>query len=562
MSTKRKAGTVLAKERATKKSAGLTDKDDATLAEAIFFFQDPPNVDRIINCVRLKEFKALPDRDQRPGTNDNDDHERFKVVFKGFRLKQQDAQVNRPRIMKAALYLRDHFQMLVTHGNNERLRKVNCSQYNPIFKDLARDISHVEPDLEGVSTYALMSLYLKIVKAKRYLDAHLAISATPSFTPTQLFKIAGDLVDLDDEIHRVKDAWRVARGLMVKRASVLDSTAKDLMIKQVKNGTMSRLQHINPPQQATTAHPIAVPVSTQPSSTVSPSQTLNSPRAVRFRDDAVRDADRDADPSLTVTSNGLAAEYPSTSSQPPSRSTRQSTSRSILQQTAQPVPRTAPQQISPTTTLPILQTPSQPTPLTPTTPTPGEVSSLEPSSDSRPAGDPQSSKGVSRCASTTLPTREPASTAPLTHESTYNSNQMNCLSVSHTQLNGALDAHHSTPRMENNETEMAYLSNLKPDELWRLQMGDLVNTMKLQQTTIAAMQERLNSMTSMHAKSEETLKGRIDELTNAVRHQAGVIDMLRGELDEQDQRTTTQAKKLRQLQATRPLGTKVTTDDG
>ncbi|KAF9212109.1 hypothetical protein BGZ59_007208 [Podila verticillata] len=403
----------------------------------------------------------------------------------------RDAQVNRPRIMKAALYLRDHFQMLVTHGNNERLRKVNCSQYNPIFKDLARDISHVEPDLEGVSTYALMSLYLKIVKAKRYLDAHLAISATPSFTPTQLFKIAGDLVDLDDEIHRVKDAWRVARGLMVKRASVLDSTAMDLMIKQVKNGTMSRLKHINPPQQATTAHPIAVPVSTQPSSTASPSQTLNSPRAVRFRDDAVRDADRDADPSLTVTSN---------------------VSFNVV---------TATFSIYPT-----------------------KYFSIDPTTDR--------STGTTNGSSTDL----------TNYNSSNSTNTISTDSINTYNTNPRRGIFLGTIKVENNETEMAYLSNLKPDELWRLQMGDLVNTMKLQQTTIAAMQERLNSMTSMHAKSEETLKGRIDELTNAVRHQAGVIDMLRGELDEQDQRTTTQAKKLRQLQATRPLGTKVTTDDG
>ena len=118
-------------------------------------------------------------------------------------------------------------------------------------------------------------------------------------------------------------------------------------------------------------------------------------------------------------------------------------------------------------------------------------------------------------------------------------------SVSEQQLSGALDSHHRVPRVENHETEIAYLSSLKPEELWRLQMADLVSTMKLQQTTMAAMQERLDSVTSMHTKSEETLKGRIDDLTNEVRHQAGVIDMLRGELDEQDQRATTQAKKLR-----------------
>jgi len=58
MSAKRKADTALAKERATKKSAGLTDKDDVTLAEVIFFFQDPPDVKCIIKSVRLKEFNG------------------------------------------------------------------------------------------------------------------------------------------------------------------------------------------------------------------------------------------------------------------------------------------------------------------------------------------------------------------------------------------------------------------------------------------------------------------------------------------------------------------------
>lgn len=58
MSTKRKTDTVLAKERATKKPAGLTDKDDMTLAEVMFFFQDPPDVNCIIKSVRLKEFNG------------------------------------------------------------------------------------------------------------------------------------------------------------------------------------------------------------------------------------------------------------------------------------------------------------------------------------------------------------------------------------------------------------------------------------------------------------------------------------------------------------------------
>lgn len=360
----------------------------------------------------------------------------------------------------------------------------------------------------------------------------------------------------------------VAKGLSVKKPSVQDSTAMHLRIKQLaKKEKMSRLHLTNLPRPTTTTHPsttshpqlspIAVPASTQPSLTASLYQTLNLPRAVRFRHDSDRD-----DPSSTITPHGLAVEHLSTSSQSLSRSTRQRTSQSILQKATQPVPRTAPQKTSSTTTPPIPQTPTQPTPLSLTTPSPGEVSSLEPSSDSGPVRDPQSSKGIPGCASTTLPTQGRALTAPLTHEFTSNSNQMSHQSVSDQQLSGALDSHHRVPRVENHETEIAFLSSLKPEELWRLQIADLVSTMKLQQTMMAAMQERLDSVTSMHTKSEETLKGRIDDLTNEVRHQAGVIDMLRGELDEQDQRVTTQAKKLRQLQAARPLGIKSTTDDG
>ncbi|KAG0090505.1 hypothetical protein BGZ93_009294 [Podila epicladia] len=68
------------------------------------------------------------------------------------------------------------------------------------------------------------------------------------------------------------------------------------------------------------------------------------------------------------------------------------------------------------------------------------------------------------------------------------------------------------------------------------------------------MQERLDSLTSKLVQSEETFKDQVDHLTNQVHRQSGVMEMLREELDEQDQRATTQAKKLRRLQAPRPLG--------
>ncbi|KAF9327740.1 hypothetical protein BG006_008998 [Podila minutissima] len=173
MITKRKADTDLTKEKIAKKAAGSSNKDEATLVKVQFFFQDPPKVNHLIKSVRLEEFDALLNRDQRLETGDDGDNEE-KTRYAGFQIRQHGSEESRHRALKAALYFRSRFQMMAAQGSKGQLHKVGFNKANRHFKDLVRDISRVEPDLKGVTACALVSLYLKIVSAKRYLDARLA----------------------------------------------------------------------------------------------------------------------------------------------------------------------------------------------------------------------------------------------------------------------------------------------------------------------------------------------------------------------------------------------------
>ncbi|GJJ76130.1 hypothetical protein EMPS_08489 [Entomortierella parvispora] len=75
------------------------------------------------------------------------------------------------------------------------------------FKDLATDLTKLEPSLVGVSASSLVALYERIVLERRKLDTFLSQAVGVEWTDTHLSKLARDLVQFDNDI-KARDTQR------------------------------------------------------------------------------------------------------------------------------------------------------------------------------------------------------------------------------------------------------------------------------------------------------------------------------------------------------------------
>ncbi|KAG0014368.1 hypothetical protein BGZ82_001786, partial [Podila clonocystis] len=147
------------------------------------------------------------------------------------RRSNQWSEANRPRILLAALYLKDRFQLLICHLR--ALHRANLTVSSRNLQALVADLKH-ERMLKDATVEACLTLYFQLVNAKRCLDAHLAeLTTSAPFTPTHLYKIAEYLVDYDDEIQKAKAANMAAmdgsssRNKISKPLQILDAMAKE-----------------------------------------------------------------------------------------------------------------------------------------------------------------------------------------------------------------------------------------------------------------------------------------------------------------------------------------------
>ncbi|KAF9327745.1 hypothetical protein BG006_009003, partial [Podila minutissima] len=133
----------------------------------------------------------------------------FRVEYHGLRFdlstSNQWSEANRSRILLAALYLKDRFQLLVCHLRG--LHRANLTVSSRNLRALVADLKH-EKMLKDATVEACLTLYFQLVNARRCMDAYL--TEPTEFTPTHLFKIAGYLVDYDDEIQKAKNSHLVA----------------------------------------------------------------------------------------------------------------------------------------------------------------------------------------------------------------------------------------------------------------------------------------------------------------------------------------------------------------
>ncbi|KAF9372829.1 hypothetical protein CPB97_000993 [Podila verticillata] len=133
-----------------------------------------------------------------------------------FDIVNRTNKPSRLRVFKAALYLTEYIKTLAQ--DYEFLRIVKFQIGSRIDKVLTQYLNCSEPDLKCVTYMTLIAVQSKLLPAKRCLDTHLATSPSVENVPTIFYRIAGELVALDNKLQKAKGA-----GLTVKRAREADN---------------------------------------------------------------------------------------------------------------------------------------------------------------------------------------------------------------------------------------------------------------------------------------------------------------------------------------------------
>ncbi|KAF9079516.1 hypothetical protein BGX23_003863 [Mortierella sp. AD031] len=116
-----------------------------------------------------------------------------------FRLLQFNAAcTNCDAIFRAVMFLRDRLPEKA-HLRDPSFR-FNLSKDSASFKELAAELGSAEPLLVGVTATALFSVFERIVKERRSLDAWLKVATDEPWRDTRLAEMALDLVHTEDQI--------------------------------------------------------------------------------------------------------------------------------------------------------------------------------------------------------------------------------------------------------------------------------------------------------------------------------------------------------------------------
>ncbi|KAK3827126.1 MAG: hypothetical protein JOS17DRAFT_748990 [Linnemannia elongata] len=88
----------------------------------------------------------------------------------------------------------------------------NLSKDSASFKELAIELGSVEPLLLGVTATALFSVYERIVKERRSLDAWIKVATDEPWRDTRLAKMALDLVHTEEQIRERESRQRAQKA--------------------------------------------------------------------------------------------------------------------------------------------------------------------------------------------------------------------------------------------------------------------------------------------------------------------------------------------------------------
>lgn len=288
----------------------------ATLDDVLDFFQDPPDVDRLMHHSRAEglfcksnanlrlsieltcqsrggTFTNIPLSDQLLGSffddttgDEGEGNSKDEPITRGrtlnleydgiqydFSNSKRCAEANRSRIFLTALYLEDRFQELVRRL--KELHRADLTVYSRNLRTLAYYLK-LEPMLKGITVKALVTLYFQIVNAKRCLDAHLAETTPALFIPTHFCKIAERLVGYDNQIQKAKNTQKAAMDCINSNNNKNEPTRdQDTAVKAKPNNGLSLLQIL-----ASTS-PIELPSSTEPATPTSPLPSSSSTSILR-----------------------------------------------------------------------------------------------------------------------------------------------------------------------------------------------------------------------------------------------------------------------------------------
>ncbi|KAF9124197.1 hypothetical protein BG015_005142 [Linnemannia schmuckeri] len=124
-----------------------------------------------------------------------------------FRLLQFNAAcTNCDGIFRAVMFLRDRLPEKA-HLRDPNYR-FNLSKDSAAVKELATELGSAEPLLLGVTATALYSVYERIVRERRSLDAWLKVATDEPWRDTRLAEMALDLVHTEDQIReRERRQW-------------------------------------------------------------------------------------------------------------------------------------------------------------------------------------------------------------------------------------------------------------------------------------------------------------------------------------------------------------------
>ncbi|KAF8930747.1 hypothetical protein BGZ47_000405 [Haplosporangium gracile] len=138
-------------------------------------------------------------------------------------------RANCDRIFRAVMFLRDRLPEKA-HLRDPNYR-FNLSKDSAAVKELTTELGSAEPLLLGVTVTALYSVYKRIVKERRSLNAWLKVATDEPWRDTRLAEMALDLIHTEDQIReRERRQW----------AQKVEEKSRDLAEEEAKSGRTLR----------------------------------------------------------------------------------------------------------------------------------------------------------------------------------------------------------------------------------------------------------------------------------------------------------------------------------
>ncbi|KAF9902266.1 hypothetical protein EC991_005086 [Linnemannia zychae] len=157
-------------------------------------------------------------------------------------LQFNAACTNSDAIFRAVMFLRDRLPEKA-HLRDPNYR-FNLTKDSASLKELATELGSAEPLLVGVTATALFSVFERIVKERRSLDAWLKVATDEPWRDTRLAEMALDLVQTEDQI-REREKRQKAKKDEQKERELAEEEATDERILIAMLGSRNEWSEAN-----------------------------------------------------------------------------------------------------------------------------------------------------------------------------------------------------------------------------------------------------------------------------------------------------------------------------